>query len=121
MIFIILWFVFIGIGAVYNYLWDIKCDWGLLRRNSRYKLLRDVLSYKNPWIYYFSKTEFHISYTNHFLNSYGDRSFLKSSYIDEFEFSCYFSGDGACLISVSDCFDYNLSQMYLEFFQVSNV
>jgi len=53
MIFIILWFVFIGIGAVYNYLWDIKCDWGLLRRNSRYKLLRDVLSYKNPWIYYF--------------------------------------------------------------------
>jgi len=54
-----LWFVFIGIGAVYNYSWDIKCDWGLLRRDSRHKFLRDVLSYKNPYIYYFSKKQLH--------------------------------------------------------------
>lgn len=47
------------VSTLYSYYWDLvivylfkKYDWGLLEKNSKNKLLRNNLSYKNPKIYY---------------------------------------------------------------------
>jgi len=32
-------------------------DWGLLVPNAKFKFLRNQISYKNPWKYYFGKNE----------------------------------------------------------------
>jgi hypothetical protein len=46
--------VFIGaISSLYNILWDIYIDWGLLRKNNKYYLLREKITYPRI-VYYFA-------------------------------------------------------------------
>ncbi len=41
-------------SACYSYYWDLKYDWGFLEPNSKFKILRNKLSYNNPKLYYFA-------------------------------------------------------------------
>ncbi|KAH3757218.1 xenotropic and polytropic retrovirus receptor 1 [Pelomyxa schiedti] len=47
-----LWICCISFATIYNYSWDTYFDWGLGRRFSKNKFLRDVLMYERKWIYY---------------------------------------------------------------------
>jgi len=49
------WIIFAGISTIYSYYWDLKKDWGFLQPNSKYKFLRNELSYHNPLLYYIGK------------------------------------------------------------------
>ena len=35
-----------------SFWWDMWYDWGLLRRGAKHWLLRDVLLYESPYVYY---------------------------------------------------------------------
>eukprot|EP00698_Gefionella_okellyi_P025374 TRINITY_DN925_c0_g1_i2.p1 TRINITY_DN925_c0_g1~~TRINITY_DN925_c0_g1_i2.p1 ORF type:complete len:457 (-),score=56.42 TRINITY_DN925_c0_g1_i2:10-1380(-) len=51
-----LWVIFLVISSVYQYVWDVAMDWGLLRnlRNHRsaHRMLRDDRLYRHPAVYY---------------------------------------------------------------------
>ena len=42
-----LWIVAAVVSTSYSYFWDLKFDWGFLRKDSKYKFLRSELAYKN--------------------------------------------------------------------------
>ena len=44
----IVWIVFATISVLYSYYWDIKYDWGILEKNSKFMILRNKLSYHKP-------------------------------------------------------------------------
>lgn len=48
--------VFAVTSVFYSYYWDLKYDWGFLEPNSKFKILRNKLSYHNPFFYYFAMT-----------------------------------------------------------------
>jgi len=47
-----LWVVFSILSTGYSYFWDLKMDWGFLESVSKYKYLRNQLSYAKPAFYY---------------------------------------------------------------------
>ncbi|XP_071499190.1 xenotropic and polytropic retrovirus receptor 1 homolog [Diadema antillarum] len=50
------WVLSAFISSCYTLTWDIKMDWGLLEKNSYYKLLRDEIVYPEK-VYYFAMIE----------------------------------------------------------------
>lgn len=45
-----LFIVFGCVNSCYSLTWDVLMDWGLLKRNSRHRLLRDELAYRHRWV-----------------------------------------------------------------------
>lgn len=48
-----IWLVVALISTIYSYAWDLKMDFGFLQKDSINYPLRDNLSYKNQFFYYF--------------------------------------------------------------------
>lgn len=46
------WYLFAFISTIYSYSWDLKMDFGFLQEGSNFPL-REKLSYKNKYFYYF--------------------------------------------------------------------
>lgn len=46
------WLMFAIISTIYSYIWDIKIDWELLKKNNLHPLLREKLIFGSPKIYY---------------------------------------------------------------------
>ncbi|RDD44460.1 Xenotropic and polytropic retrovirus receptor 1-like protein [Trichoplax sp. H2] len=46
------WIVSLVASTLYTYSWDLYMDWGLLRRNGPYKLLREETVYPSKYLYY---------------------------------------------------------------------
>ena len=51
---LIIFFITSSVATIYQVYWDLVIDWGLLRRNSRNKWLRDQLLLDSKWIYFAS-------------------------------------------------------------------
>eukprot|EP01125_Pyxidicula_operculata_P014005 TRINITY_DN4646_c0_g1_i1.p1 TRINITY_DN4646_c0_g1~~TRINITY_DN4646_c0_g1_i1.p1 ORF type:complete len:738 (+),score=71.60 TRINITY_DN4646_c0_g1_i1:42-2255(+) len=46
------WVIAKGINAIYSWIWDITMDWGLWRKGSKNKFLRNELILSNHWVYF---------------------------------------------------------------------
>jgi hypothetical protein len=54
-----MFFIASTIATIYHVYWDTVIDWGLLRRDSKNKWLRDELLIKHKWIYFASMVLHH--------------------------------------------------------------
>lgn len=64
-----LWILLATINSCYTSTWDLKMDWGLVRSNSRYYLLRDELVFHRT-VSYLKKDNIFLDYSFSFFLSF---------------------------------------------------